>query len=100
MYFTYFKGEKAAYQVYDMLLPVMTKHILENEEIVESDHPLATESNKVVLIYLLTKFIDMFNFYPVKVNKLRYKNDSNEFTYIMSSGKHGTKNERGDFVLH
>ena len=41
----------------------------------------------------------MFNFYPVKVNKLRYKNDSNELTYVMNSGKHGTKNDRGEVVI-
>lgn len=70
-----------------MLLPIMTKHYLEpQQQIVNSDHPEATESNKVILIKLLTKFIDTFNYLPVKVNKLRYKNDSNEFTYIMSSG--------------
>lgn len=37
------------------------------------------------------QFIDMFNFYPVKVNKLRYKNDSDELTHIMSSNSRGTK---------
>jgi Ca2+-binding EF-hand superfamily protein len=38
----------------------------------------------------------MFNFYPVKVHKVRHKNDSNELTYVMSSGMHGTKNDRGE----
>ena len=52
----------------------------------------------MILIKLLTKFIDTFNYLPVKVNKLRYKNDSNEFTYIMSSGQYGSKNERGEVV--
>lgn len=42
----------------------------------------------------------MFNFYPIKVNKLRYKNDSNEFTYIMNSGMYGSKNERGEVIIH
>lgn len=40
----------------------------------------------------------MFNFYPVKVNKLRHKNDSNEVTFVMSSGIHGTRNERGEVI--
>ena len=48
---------------------------------------------------MLTKFIDTFNYLPVKVNKLRYKNDSDEFTWVMSSGKYGSKNERGETVL-
>jgi hypothetical protein len=26
MFFTFFKGEKTAYQVYDMLLPVISEH--------------------------------------------------------------------------
>jgi hypothetical protein len=39
----------------------------------------------------------MFNFYPVKVHKVRYKNDSNEFTYVMNSGMHGSLNERGEY---
>lgn len=37
------------------------------------------------------KFIDLFNFYPVQVNKLRYKNDSNELTYVMSGNTKGSK---------
>ena len=45
---------------------------------------------------MLTKFIDLFNYYPIQVDKLRSTNDSNEFTYIMNSGNHGTKNELGE----
>lgn len=41
----------------------------------------------------------MFNFYPVKVNKLKYKNESNELTYVMNSGQHGTKDENGDTII-
>jgi len=44
MFYTFFKGEKAAYQVYEMLLPVMTRHYLEqSQQIVDSDHPQATD---------------------------------------------------------
>ena len=50
----------------------------------------------MVVIQKLTQFIDMFNFYPIKVHKVRHKNDSNELTYVMSSGVHGTKNDRGE----
>lgn len=53
----------------------------------------------IVRIQLLTQFIDLLNFYPVKVGKLRYKNDSNELTYIMSSNTKGTKNERGEYLM-
>lgn len=41
----------------------------------------------------------MFNFLPVKVNKLRYKNDSNELTYVMNSGLHGSLNAQGEMLL-
>lgn len=40
----------------------------------------------------------MFNFYPIKVHKVRHKNDSNELTYVMNSGVHGTKNDRGETI--
>jgi len=32
MFFTFFKGEKYAYQVYEMLLPIITKHYDEDSE--------------------------------------------------------------------
>jgi len=48
---------------------------------------------------LLTKFIDLFNYYPIQVDKLRNTNDSHEFTYIMNSGTHGTRNEYGDKIV-
>lgn len=41
----------------------------------------------------------MFNFYPIKVNKLRSKNESNALTYVMNSGVHGTRNERGEVII-
>ena len=40
----------------------------------------------------------MFNFYPVSVSKLKYKNDSDGLTYVMSSGTHGTKNAQGEYI--
>jgi len=33
------------------------------------------------------------------VGKLRYKNDSDAFTYIMNSGVKGSKNERGETLI-
>lgn len=96
MFFTFFKGEPKSYQVYEMLLPIVTVYFDDStDQIVEETHEKATEANKCVRIQLLTQFIDLFNYYPVKVNKLRYKNDSNDVTYIMSSNTHGTKDERG-----
>lgn len=33
------------------------------------------------------------------MGKLRYKNDSDAFTYIMNSGVKGSKNERGETLI-
>lgn len=86
-----------AYFVYDMLIPLVTKfYDDESAKVLEESDPRCNENNRVVVIQLLTKFIDLFNYYPIKISKLKYKNDSNEFTYIMSSGMHGSKNERGE----
>lgn len=71
-----------------------------NKFIDDSAEPAAaTEDKKVIRIQLLTNFIDLFNYYPLKVNKLRYKNDSNELTYVMNSNTQGTKNERGESLI-
>ncbi len=101
MFFTFFKGERSAYQIYEMLVPAISEHYDEvNNVKIQDTDPRASDLNKFVMIQLLTQFIDLFNYYPVKVNKLRSKNDSNELTYVMTSGMHGTKNERGEFVIH
>ena len=79
-----------------MLLPLIAEHWDEEKEVfLSSEDPKADDSNKMVVIQKLTQFIDLFNFYPVKVNKLRQKNDSNELTYVMNSGMYGTKDEYG-----
>lgn len=97
MYYTFFKGERFAYQVYEMLAPVVTEHYdTEKNEVIEEGDPRCSEQNKFVLVNKLTQFIDMFNFYPIKVGSLRIKNDSNELTFVMNSGMKGTKNERGE----
>ena len=97
MYYTFFKGERYAYQVYEMLAPIVTEHYdTVKNEIIEEGDPRCSEQTKYVLVNKLTQFIDMFNFYPIKVGSLRNKNDSNELTFVMNSGVHGTKNERGE----
>ena len=86
MFFTFFKGERYAHQIYDMLHPLVTVCYDEVNDKVVSDGDHDKPGTKFrVRLQLLTQFIDLFNYYPVKVNKLRYKNDSNELTYIMSS---------------
>ncbi len=32
------------------------------------------------------------------MGKIRQKNDSNELTYVMNSGLHGTRNDRGEII--
>ena len=47
------------------------------------------EANKMVSIKKLSIFIDGFNFSPVKVSNIHFKNGSTEMTYIMSSNTKG-----------
>ncbi len=56
------------------------------------------DATEVARISALTQFIDLFNYWPVKVSKVRHKNDSNELTYVMNSGVKGTKNDRGEVI--
>lgn len=77
----------------------MTEHYdTQTDTFIEPEDARACDANKIVRIQKLTQFIDLFNFYPMKVFKLRNKNDSNELTYVMNSGTHGTKNEAGEII--
>lgn len=98
LFFTYFKGEPSANQVYEMLLPLVTTYFDEGTKTLSEKQNAAESLTRVVLIVKLTQFIDLFNYYPVRVHKVRYKNDSNELTYVMNSNTHGTQNERGERV--
>lgn len=84
----------------DTLLPlIQVCYDEENDVVREEGDPNKAGMKFIVRIQLLTQFIDLFNFYPVKVHNLRYKNDSNELTYIMSSNTKGTKNEKGESLV-
>lgn len=51
MFFTYFKGEVSAYQVYDMLESAVSVHYdLKNNCLLDSKDPRATTANKFVRI--------------------------------------------------
>ena len=51
MFFMYFKGERYAYQLYELLLPAVSLHYdQETEQTFESEDPRATDANKVVQI--------------------------------------------------
>jgi hypothetical protein len=49
MFFTFFKGERCAYQVYEMLAPIVSEHYID-DELISRDDTRATEGNKVVII--------------------------------------------------
>ena len=66
MFFTFFKGERGANQIYEMLQPAVSVHWdLVSDKQIKSSDPLANQCNKFIKIQLLTIFIDLFNFYPV-----------------------------------
>lgn len=84
MFFTFFKGEKFAFLIFDMLLPLIIVFYDEvNDIVVEECEPNDARFKPTVRIELLTKFIDFFNYYPVKMNKIKYKNDSNFMSQVM-----------------
>ena len=44
----------------------------------------------MVSIQKLSLFIDGFNFSPIKVSNIHFKNDSNEMTYVMTNNEKGS----------
>jgi len=68
----------------------------------QTDKPTTKDDpngREIARITALTSFIDLFNYYPLRVCNIRYKNDSNELTYVMNSNTRGTKNERGEITM-
>lgn len=97
MFFTFFKGESKAFLVFDKLWPCICEfYDFTTNQACTKDDPNAVE---VARISQLTSFIDLFNYYPMQVCKVRYKNDSNELTYVMNSGLHGSKNDKGEVIM-
>jgi Ca2+-binding EF-hand superfamily protein len=98
MFFTFFKGEQKAHILYDKLIPHVSVFNIgdlvfdDPSEMTSSDQLI--EAQKMVSVQKLSKFIDGFNFYPLKVCSIRQKNDSNEMTYIMSSNTVGSLAEK------
>lgn len=95
MFFTFFKGEYKASLLYDKLLPFITVWE-EAGEVYEQLDQVQDESRaeKRVSAQKLTIFIDSFNFYPVKVDKIHFKNSSNEMTRIMTGDRSGNLAEK------
>lgn len=95
----YFKAEKNKDKIIRELMPIITVEVEKDSNgdlQVKKEQPEVTKynfnaKNRMVVIQKLTQFIDLFNYFPLKVNKMRQKNDSNELQYIMSSNKKGSK---------
>ena len=83
LFFTYFKGEAKASAIYDKLLTCIVQY--RQGKNVFDEPPEEGEYEARVSIQKLTKFIDAFNFYPLRVNKIHAKNDSQALTGIMTS---------------
>lgn len=79
LFMSYFKGEEHAKEIKNLLLPAITTTTTDSEG----------KQNQCVKINKFTSFIDMFNFYPVPVNKIHYKNDSNELNFVMNTKNPG-----------
>ena len=92
LFFTYFKGESKANLLYEKLLPFVTvlnigDNVYDRASEIPKDDLIIAEA--MVSIRKFSQFIDSFNFYPVKVDQIHYKNSSNEMTYIMTSNTKG-----------
>jgi hypothetical protein len=86
LFFTYFKDVKKSTKIYEKLLLFITVYVVNGEVM---DEPNGN-SDAYVSIQKLSKFIDIFNYYPIYVNTLRSKNSSDELTYIMTSNTRGS----------
>lgn len=97
MFFSFFKGDPNAKTIYEMLEPCVTifYDALSNKEIKESE---AKPEQKFIKIQLLTKFIDLYNFFPLRVYNLKHKNTSDEMTQVMSSGIQGYRDKTGELI--
>ena len=84
MFFTFFKRENKASSIYEKLLPQII--IIDDDE----EGGTADAITPMVSIKKLSMFIDGFNFSPVKVGNIHFKNVSTEMTYIMSSNTKGS----------
>lgn len=94
LFFTFFKGDEKATIVYGKLIPHILVYV-DGEETILDKQPChedgsPTLARKMISLQKLTKFIDGFNFYPLRVNKLHNKNDSKELTYVMSSNQYSS----------
>ena len=95
IFYKYFKDGQKSTTIYHKLLEVIKCYLVDDEVVdtkpQKKDGQLNTFET-MVSIQKLSKFIDVFNYYPIYVNSLKKKNDSDELCYIMTS------NTRGSFL--
>lgn len=94
LFFTYFKGEEKASNLYEKLQPFLTvwnigDHVY-NDLADMPSNDMMIEAEKMISVQKFSQFIDSFNFFPVKVDQIHFKNDSNEMTYVMTSNTKGS----------
>ena len=77
IFFTYFRGEAKAEQLYNSVLPFVTFD--------------ETKPDSDVSIQKLSKLIDSFCFYPVKVGTIHYKNNSSRLEKVISKNDYGIR---------
>ena len=94
LFFTFFKGDEKANIVFAKLLPHIMVYVDEADNVLDkepqNEDGSARFARKMISLQKLTKFIDGFNFYPLRVNKLHNKNSSKELTYVMSSNQYSS----------
>ena len=75
IFYTFFKGEFKVSILYEKLLPFITVWEYAGDVYDElSQVQDESQAEKRVSVQKLTIFIDSFNFYPVKVDKIHFKN--------------------------
>ena len=93
LFYMYFKGgESKSAKIYAKLLPFITSYLVDDE--IKDEMPAEVEGVRptfetMVSIQKLSKFIDIFNFYPIHIGGIRKKNHSDELTFIMTSNTRG-----------
>lgn len=89
LFFKYFKDGQNLAKIYERLVSYITSYLCPNGDVHDSK-PEDEDCEPMVSIQKLSKFIDVYNYYPIYVNSLRKKNDSDELTFIMTSNTRGS----------
>jgi hypothetical protein len=89
IFFTYFKDGQKSSSIYEKLLEYI-KCFVVDDKVCDTEPENGDKFETMVSIQKLSKFIDVFNYYPIYVTNLRKKNDSDELTFVMTSNTRGS----------